>query len=156
MILDSQLILSDSQAFTASAFATNVIDNSVSSALGTGEPMALLITVEVAADIVTGDESYTFDLEYSSTANQSSGRELLNRMAYSAAGSANSRLASLLVAGYQFAMPIPPTVASSTERYLGMQVILSGTTPSITISSHVVPLSFIDSTIDYATGYSIT
>ena len=50
MILDSQLKFSDSQAVTASAVGTNVIDLSVARSIGSGEPMVVMFVVDVAAD----------------------------------------------------------------------------------------------------------
>ena len=60
MILDSLLKFSDAQALTATADSTNVIDLSNDRDIGIGEPMALVVTVGVAADFTTGDETYQF------------------------------------------------------------------------------------------------
>ena len=59
MILDSQLNFSDSQAVTASAVGTNVIDLSVDRSIGSGEPMAVMFVVEVDAD-ATGAATINF------------------------------------------------------------------------------------------------
>jgi len=79
MILDSQLKFSDSQAVTADAVGTNVVDLSVARSIGSGEPMAVMFVVEVAADQTTGDEDYTFDVEYATNAAQTTGRQLMGR-----------------------------------------------------------------------------
>ena len=82
MYLDKQLQFSDSQAVTADAVGTNVIDLSADRSIGNGEAMAVVFIVEVAADQTTGDEDYTFDVEYSGNAAQTTGRELIGRRVF--------------------------------------------------------------------------
>lgn len=158
MYVDSQLLLADAQALSVTgAVGTNVIDLGVARSIGNGEPMAVLFTVDVAADQGTGDEDYTFDLEYSSTADQSAGYVLMGRRAYeSGTPAAPAQDADLLVAGYRFAIPVPPTGAGDDERYLGIRSTLAGTTPLITITAYLTPMSMIDATVDYADGFAIS
>ena len=157
MFLDGQLQFSDSQAVTADAVGTNVIDLAVDRSIGNGEPMAVLITVEVAADQGTGDEAYTFDVEYASDAAQTTARNLIGRRVFEAGTpTAPAQDADLLVAGFSIVIPIPPTKLSESERYLGIRYDVGGTTPTITCSAHLVPLSMIDATNDYASGSTIT
>lgn len=158
MILDSQLEFSDAQAITADAVGTNVLDLGVDRSIGNGEPMAVMFTVDVAADQTTGDEDYTFDLEYASNAAQSAGRQLIGRRVFeSGAPGAPAQDADLLVAGFQFAIVLPPTKLSESERYLGIRYDVTGTTPTITMTAHLMPLSMIDQDlISYANGYTIT
>lgn len=145
MILDAHNQFSDSQAVTADAVGANVIDLTADPSLGNGEPMAVLFTVEVAADQTTGDEDYTFDVEYATNAAQTTGRQLIGRRVFeSGTPTAPAQNADLLVAGFQFAIPIPPTALSESERYLGIRYDVTGTTPTITVSAHLVPLSFLD------------
>ena len=70
MILDAQNQFSPAQAITADAVGTNVIDLSQDRSIGNGEPMGVLFCVDVAADQTTGDEDYTFDVEYASDADK--------------------------------------------------------------------------------------
>ena len=157
MFLDGQLQFSDSQAVTADAVGTNVIDLAVDRSIGNGEPMAVVFTVEVAADQTTGDEDYTFDVEYASDAAQTTGRQLIGRRVFeSGTPGAPAQDADLLVAGFSIVIPIPPTKLSESERYLGIRYDVTGTTPTITCSAHLVPLSMIDATNDYADGFLIT
>jgi len=144
MILDAQAQFSDSQAVTASAVGTNVIDLSQDRSMGVGEPMAVVFTVEVAADQTTGDEDYTFDVEYSGNAAQSSGRELIGRRVFeSGTPTAPAQDADLLIAGFQFSIPIPPTDLSESDQFLGIRYVTAGTSPTITMSAHLVPMSSI-------------
>lgn len=157
MILDGQLEFSDGQALTATAVGTNVIDLSVDRSIGNGEPMAVVVTIDVAADQTTGDEDYTFEVEYASDAAQTTGRQLIGRRVYeSGTPTAPAQDADLLVVGYRVIIPIPPTDLSESERYIGVRYTLAGTSPSVTVSAYLQPQSMIDATNDYATGYSIS
>lgn len=157
MILDAQNLFSDAQAITADAVGTNVIDLSLDRSIGNGEPMAVLFTVDVAADQTTGDEDYTFEVEYASNAGQSTGRQLIGRRAFeSGTPTAPAQDADLLVAGFKFYIPIPPTALSESERFLGIRYDVTGTTPTITCTAALVPLSMVDATNTYAKGYTIS
>ena len=79
MYIDKLLKLSDAQALTATAVGTNVVDLEVARGVGNGEPMAVVFSVGVAADQTTGDEDYTFDVEYATNAAQSTGAQLMGR-----------------------------------------------------------------------------
>lgn len=156
MILDSQLQFSDAQAITADAVGTNVIDFSADRSIGTGEPMAVVFTVDVAADQTTGDEDYTFDVEYASDAAQTTGRQLIGRRVFeSGTPTAPAQDADLLVAGFQFVIPIPPTKLSESERYLGIRYDVTGTTPTITMTAALMPMSMIQKDAVFADGISI-
>lgn len=158
MFIDAQNLFSSSQAITADAVGTNVIDLSVDRSLGNGEPMGVLFTVIVAADQTTGDEDYTFDVEYASDAAQTTGRQLIGRRVFeSGTPSAPAQDADLLVAGFSFVIPIPPTALSESERYLGVRYDVTGATPTITMSAALLPLSMIKvSNNAYAKGYTIS
>lgn len=157
MIIDAENVFSDSQAVTTDAVGTNVMDLGRDTSVGNGEPMAVLFTVEVAADQTTGDEDYTFDVEYASDAAQTTGRQLIGRRVFeSGTPTAPAQDADLLVAGFQFAIPIPPTKLSESERYLGIRYDTTGTTPTITCSAVLVPLKAIGSAPIYAKGYTVS
>lgn len=157
MILDAQNLFSDAQAVTADAVGTNVIDLGVDRSIGNGEPMAVLFTVDVAADQTTGDEDYTFDVEYASDAAQTTARKLIGRRVFeSGTPTAPAQDADLLVAGFQFAIVIPPTELSESERFLGIRYDVAGTTPTITVTAALVPLSFVQSKNVYPDNITIT
>ena len=157
MILDAQNLFSDAQAVTSSAVGTNVIDLVVDRSIGNGEPMGVLFTVDVAADQTTGDEDYTFDVETASTAAQNAGVQLLGRRVFeSGTPTAPAQDADLLVAGFQFVIPIPPAKLSETERYLGVRYVTAGTSPTITVTAALMPLAAVDQHNTYAKGYTIS
>jgi len=156
MFLDAQTKLSDSQAVTATAVGTNVIDLSAARSIGSGEPMAVMFVVEVAADQTSGDEDYTFDVEYATNAAQSTGRQLVGRRIFeSGTPTAPAQDADLLVVGFRFYINVPPVSADEDEQFLGIRYVTAGTSPTITCSAHLVPQSFVDSYVDYPNGYEI-
>lgn len=156
MILDKQLMFSDSQAITADAVGSNVIDLTEARSIGNGEPLAVVFVVEVAADQTTGDEDYTFDVEYASDSAQTTDRQLIGRRVFeSGTPNAPAQNADLLVAGFQFAIPLPPTTEDQSERYIGIRYDVTGTTPTITCSAYLQPLSMIDASVYYPNGYTI-
>jgi hypothetical protein len=156
MYIDSQLLISDTQTVTATAVGTNVIDLGVARSIGNGEPMAVLFTIESDAVQTGSDEDYTFEVEYSSVAAQTSGYVTMGRRLYeSGTPAAPAQNADLLVTGYKFAIPIPPTSALDDERYLGVRYTIAGAAADVDVSAVVIPMSMIDATVDYADGFAI-
>ena len=157
MYIDAFNQFSDAQAVTASAVGTNVIDLSVDRSIGNGEALAAVFIVDVAADQTTGDEDYTFEVEYASNAAQTTGRQLMGRRVFqSGTPTAPAQDADLLVAGFKIIIPIPPTKLSESEQFIGIRYVTAGTTPIITCTAMLMPMSMIDATNDYADGYNIT
>lgn len=158
MFLDAQNQFSDAQAVTASAVGANVIDLGVKRSIGNGEPMGVLFVVDVAADQTTGDEDYTFDVEVASDAAQTTARKLLGRAVFeSGTPTAPAKDADLLVAGYSFVIPLPPLVSlTEAERFLGIRYVTAGTSPTITVTAALVPLSFVQASIPYADNITIS
>ena len=156
-MFDAQNLLSDGQAVTADAVGTNVIDLSQDRSIGTGEPMCVVFCVDVAADQTTGDEDYTFDVEYASDAAQTTARKLIGRRVFeSGTPTAPAMDADLLVAGFRFVIPIPPTALSESERYLGILYDVTGTTPTITVTAFLTAQSMIQADAQYPDGFTIT
>lgn len=130
-MLDAFTLLSDAQAFTASAVSTNSFDKGAAGLdLSGGEPLAVEINVDVAADATTGDETYAFNLIESAVTALTSATTLYTMTI--------SR--TLLVAGATFVMPIPKNL-NPALRHLGISTTLGGTTPSITITAGIKALS---------------
>lgn len=146
MFIDANLQFSDAQAITADAVGTNVIDLTTAASIGSGEPLAVVFVVDVAADQTTGDEDYTFDVEFATNAAQTTGRQLIGRRVFeSGTPTAPAQDADLLVAGYQFYIPLPAVTASEDERYIGIRYDVTGTTPTITCTAYLTPLSMVGS-----------
>ena len=159
MILDALLQFSDSQAVTADAVGTNAVDLSVDRSIGNGEPMAVVFVVDVAADQTAGDEDYTFQVEYASNAAQSTGRQLMGeRIFESGTPTAPAQDADLLVAGFKFVIPLPPTTSAEDEQFLGIRYVAAGTTPTITVTAFLQPLSMVEASngVSYASGFTVS
>lgn len=158
MYIDAQNLFSDAQALTATAISENVIDLGVARTIGNGEPLAVVFTVDVAADQGTGDEDYTFDVKYASNAALTTGEQLMGRRIFeSGTPTAPAQDADLLVAGYQFAIALPPATTSDDGQYLGVEYTLAGTTPTLTVTAALMPMSMIStSDVIYADGFTIS
>lgn len=142
MNLDSQLRFSDAQALTATAVSTNVVDLSEDRDIGKGEPMAVVVSVGVAADFTTGDETYQFAIQ----TDDNEGFASPTVVTQTAAINGNE-----LAAGALVVIPLGYT----NEQYLRVNNILAGTTPSVTIDAYLQPMSMIDGVTDYASGYAV-
>ncbi len=156
MYLDSQLQFSDTQTVTATAVATNVLDLSVDRSIGNGEPMAVLFIIESDAVQTGSDEDYTFDVEYASNAAQTTGRQLIGKRIFeSGTPDAPAQNADLLVTGFTFSIPIPPTTLAESEIYLGVRYTIAGAAADVDVSAYLLPLSMVDATNNYADGFAI-
>lgn len=148
MFLDSQLLLSDAQALTATAVSTNTIDTLLATnEIGAGEPMALVFTIDTAADAVSGDETYQFQLIQSANANLSSQDVLLQT-------DTAFITRSVLTAGFKVVIPVP--AGMKTKRYLGARYVLAGTTPSVTVTAFLQPLSMVQMDNNYPDSITIS
>jgi hypothetical protein len=157
MMIDAQHLFSNAQELTVTALSTNVIDLSLDRGIGAGEPMAVVFVVDVAADQGTGDEDYTIAIEYGTNEAISTVRQEVGRLIFeSGTPTAPALNADLLVAGFQFAIPLPPSSTDMTSRYIGVRYTLAGTSPTMTITAFLQPMSMIDSRAYYASGYSLT
>lgn len=122
MWVDSRLEFSDAQAVTADAASTNIIDlTQTARQIGVGQPLWVVMTVDVAADDGNANETYVVNLEtdadeaFSDTA-------ILN----------TQTIVRGAVAGSKYAMSVSP---ADMERYVRLLYDVGGTTPTITISA---------------------
>lgn len=149
MFLDAQTLLSDAQAVTADAASSNTYDTGAAGRdISQGEPLALVISVDTAADGTTTDETYAFQFIQSANADLSSPDVLVARTI----GYAN------LTAGSVHVIPIPPD--SITKRYVGAYYDVGGTSPSVTVTAWIAPMSMIqtDGAVvgDFQDGFTIS
>jgi len=148
--IDNQLRLGTAQALSASGASTDYLDISKTRNIGDGEPLVMLFTVTVAADYTTTDEAYTFAVQCDDNTSFSSPTTLESRL-FSLANA--NPPGTYLKAGAQVALPIPPGL--SVEQYVRGYLTLGGTTPSITVTTDVVPQSMVPKTALYASGFSV-
>lgn len=158
MILDNQMRLSNAQALSSTgALSTNQVDLGLLSSFGVGTPMAVVFSIGVAADQTTGDEDYTFAVEVGSDSGITTARQELTRVKFESGTPAAPALdADLLVAGFQFALPLPPFPLSIANRYLAARYTLAGTTPTVTVTADLVPLEHVPVAAIYPKGYVIS
>lgn len=140
MFVDSKLEFSDAQALTVTAVSTNVIP--VSGNIGPGEPMAVAVTVNVAADTTTGNETYQFVLQTATDAAFTTPVNLITTEAFDG---------TTLLEGATFMVPL----GSNNLAFLRMNYVLAGTTPLITVDAHLQPQSMIDNKSDLPINYVI-
>lgn len=119
MITDKQLEFSDSQALTATAVSDNVIDLGYAGAdAGTGETLYVVVHFETAF----GGTSPTFQLELEESADNSTYTDVVVSKELSAAPDDG-----LLI------IPVP----RHSGRYLRLNYVLGGTSPTVTVSSSI-------------------
>ena len=150
MYIDAQNQFSSAQTFAAGGgVGTNVIDLSLDRSIGNGEPMSVVFAVTTAAVVNTGDEDYTFDVEYAAAADQSTGVEqLVGRRLFQHTPTSPTQDSALLVVGFRIIIPIPPTALSESEGFLGIRVTTVGTGDSIGCDAWLTPSSMVDDTND--------
>lgn len=117
---ETNLAFSTSQALTATAVSENVLDLGADLDIGVGEPVFVVVLVEVAPDATTGDETYVVTLQSGSSATPTDvhGSIPIPRTAKK---------------GDAFAIPVP----SHNAQYMRLNYTLAGTTPTITVSSYL-------------------
>jgi hypothetical protein len=124
MILSAQQIFSDDQAITASADSTNVIDLGVAGTpydaaaalnqdVGKGAGIPILIQVTEAFDNLT-----SLEIKISTGAATTLGTTIVSK----------TILLADLTVGAQFPVTVLPQ--DITERYLGIEYVVTGTTPT--------------------------
>ena len=141
MIIDAQLMFSDAQALVATAASTNVYDSGSDRNLGLGEPLAVQVTVDVAA--VAG--TLTISLQTDDNVAFASPTTVATTAAIAAAA---------LVAGAKVILPVPADTA--IERYLRLMYTFAGMT-SVTVTAFLTPANFTSSEgVYYADAITIT
>lgn len=146
MYVDNEQAFSIAQALTATAVSTNVIDLGADRDIGKGEPMAVVINVVVAADVANANETYQFDVQTDALAAMGSPDVIASRTF------TNAQAAAKLTLGARIVIPIP----GDCENCLRLNYTLAGTTPSITVTAHLQPMSMIQAEATYPDAVTIT
>lgn len=137
MYLDKLLQFADDQALTATAVSTNVIDLSSDRKIGIGEPMAVV----VSASTDFGGTSPTIDVQVQSGATETPTTVV-----------ATSGVRTSFDEGDKIVVPI----GFLNDRYLRLNFVLGGTSPTTTVDAYLQPMNMIDGYEEYASGYEIT
>lgn len=143
MYVDAQALFSDAQALTATAASTNLVDLGFDGNVGIGEPMAVLLVLDVAADDTTGDETYSVALQTDTVEAFSSATQI---------GSATITRGD--AAGSKYVIPIPAD--TSAEQFLRLNYTLGGTTPTVTVTAFMIPQSMLQNEVVYPDGFTIS
>jgi hypothetical protein len=124
MFIDKLLEFSDAQAMTATADSTNVVDLGSDRDVGPGEPLYLVVQVDVALEGTTGDETYVVELETDDNAAMTSS-SIIGTLTFTEDDPIGTR--QYLVVG------------ANNEQYLQVVYTLGGTTPTATFSAWLTP-----------------
>ena len=138
MFIDSKQAFADGQALTATAVSTNVIDLGSNRNIGVGEAMCVMVSSSVDA----GGTSPTlqFAIQTSASENMAALTTLVT-----------SQEVTSIQAGQKIVVPL----GLSNDRYLRLNLIAGGTSPTHTIDAYLQPLSMVDAQTDYANNYTI-
>lgn len=142
MITDKLLRVSEDQALTTTAVSTNTIDLSVARDIGEGENLFMNFAVTTA---LAGGTSVKFEVISSASADLSSPTVI---------GSSDAVVTASLVAGYNTAVRINPSIASNGQRYLGARYTIVGTYSSGKVTADVV-MNIQDGKKFYASGFTV-
>ncbi len=132
MQIDRGMKFNEAQAFVATGFSTDSPDLTIGRNLFAGEPLCAVMSVGVAADAASGDETYAFEVLTDDNAAMGSPTSLISR----------SISRTLLLAGTLWHIPVPFDVVF--EQFAGFRATLGGTTPSITLTAWIAPMRDID------------
>jgi len=136
MLLDAQERYSSSQALTATAASTNLIDHLADRNLGVGHPVVVLIQLDVVATDGDADETYVAAWQTDDNSSFSSAATL-----------ASLTITRGDVAGTRYVAVAAPD--ATFERYTRINYTLGGTTPTVTLSAWMLPLVGLENTITY-------
>jgi len=143
MYIDALGKFSDEQALTATAVSTNVIDTGVDGNLGVGEAMAVVVSLDVESDDTTDDETYQAILQSS-----------VDEAFTSPIALSSIDIPKGSAAGSKFVLPVPADSRGSI--YYRVSYVLAGTTPTVTVTSFLIPQSMVQNNYVYPHGYSIS
>ena len=145
MIIDAQNLFSDAQALTGTSAvaSTNIIDLTSDRNIGVGEPMAVVVTVDVTAGGTT--PSLVVAVQADDNASFSSPAVVLTGPSIAAAG---------LVAGAKYTYLLPAN--NGTERYIRLTYTQSGTSPTVTVTAVLQPANAVENINHYPSGYTVS
>ncbi len=141
-VLDANLQFSDSQALTVDADSTNYYNASSDRDIGVGEPMAVVVYAESAFGGTT--PTIAVSVETDDNTSFSSGTILTTSQAYTPA--------TLAAANDKIVIPLPMT----NEQYIQLNYDMEGTSPTLTVSAYLMPLSMVENRREYPNNYTIS
>jgi len=120
MYIDERLEFADAQAVTGSGDSTDSVDLGTDRDIGPGRQLWLVISLDVATDFTSGNETYVFNLETDDNSSFSSGTDI-----------ASITFIGANPAGTRKYIGVP----EANEQFLQIRRVLGGTSPSCTYSA---------------------
>lgn len=152
MTVDTRLLVSDAQALTATAVSTDAIPVGLAGLdVGAGEPVGFAFLIDVAADVASANETYEFQIVGATASDLTTGQVILASRLFTTAQAAS------LTAGARFVLAFPVgSFNAGSITHLGARYVLTGTTPSATVTSFLTPLSAADErNLTVRSGFSV-
>lgn len=126
--LDAHNRFANAQAVTTTAISANVIDLVATGRhMGFGEPMVVMVQLDVAASAGDNDETYSVGLETDDVADLSTSPTVLNTVTFTRGDAAGTR---------KF-IDVPLT-AAAYQRFMGLRFTQGGTTPTATYTAYLM------------------
>lgn len=143
MIMDIQNTYSDAQALTAAAASTNLIDHGAVRAMGTGENLYIVLTVDTALTDTGSNSTVTVDLQTDDNASFSS----------NATSQTLFTIAAIAAAGTKYIARV--NVGAMNERYSRLYYTMNnGDLSAGAVTAEIV--HDVDAYTSYAKGYTIS
>jgi hypothetical protein len=139
---DRENQFSGAQALTASAASTDVVK--VGANIGIGEPMCVVITVDVAAKSSDNDETYKAKLQFDDAAAMGSATDIGEEVTITRGAAIGTRKI----------IPIPPLV--NADSYMRVYYTLGGTNPTVSVTARLMPQSAIQNDAVFPAGNTIS
>ena len=135
---------SGSQTLTATGASTDIIDHGADRNIGIGEPMVVLVTLDLEAEDGDSNETYTAKVETDDNAAFASPATVGEEVTITRGDAA----------GTKYAIPIPPD--TRMQRFSRVKYTLGGTTPSLTVTARLMPQRLLQNNVVYPKGYTIS
>lgn len=147
MIPDAQALLSDAQALTGTSavISTNIYDGSSDRNLGTGNPLAVVITFDVA--LAGTSPTWLVAVQTATDAAFSSPVTLFTSQTFSGAAS--------LPIGKKLAYVLP--MLDEQLQYFRLSYTMAGTSPTSTVTATIMPVNMVQNAeVHYPKNYTIS
>lgn len=133
MTVDARLLVSDAQAVTTTAVATDSIPLGAAGLdVGAGEPVGFVFHIDASA-LVAGTETYAFQIVTATAADGTTGQVIIAERAFTTAQ------AAALTAGTRFILPVPVSLIGATATHMTARYETANTA-GVTVTAYLQPL----------------
>jgi hypothetical protein len=141
-MIDVLEMYSEAQSLTGTAASTDHKDNLLARQFGIGTPLEWIVSTDVASDDTTGNETYVATFQ---TASDDAFTSPVTHATITITGG------DAVNTVYRQTLPQDTTYL----RYSRVYYTLGGTTPSVTLTSYVMPLGAVPARYEYASAYTV-